>query len=265
MAIKVLWIISSVVHHFAFGHNISLSGHRTTHLLGNPTFEIWKFDKRFMWYCSKRSRALYTVKIKQLLTGSTQYSSLITRQSQHLWDFRLFFFRIIYLLMSSTKLNFFRLRKRKMNIHIILIASIVHADDLKNAYSFQTIPIFLLPIRKKPKTWFSLSSCEVQILLSYTQFQSCTFWQRYPTTNAQDKSSSVMVWKHLWFPPALRCDLLDAPLSLWWWRNRSCTFSSLKKPRFLKQKPMLSLPLKNWLLFLAILIKALYSFLFVFF
>lgn len=119
-----------------------------------------------------------------------------------------------------------------MNIHIILIASIVHADDLKNAYSFQTIPIFLLPIRKNPKTWFSLSSCEVQILLSYTQFQSCTFWQRYPTTNAQDKSSSVMVWKHLWFPPALRCDLLDAPLSLWWWRNRSCTFSSLKKTTF---------------------------------
>lgn len=38
-----------------------------------------------------------------------------------------------------------------------------------------------------------------------------------------------------------------------------------KKQRFLKQKPVLSHPLKNWLLFLAILIKALYSFLFVFF
>lgn len=38
-----------------------------------------------------------------------------------------------------------------------------------------------------------------------------------------------------------------------------------RQRRFLKQKPMLSLPLKNRLLFLAILIKALYSFLFVFF
>ena len=95
-----------------------------------------------------------------------------------------------------------------------------------------------------------------KILLSCTLFQWCTFCQRYRTTNAQDKSSSVMVGRHLWFPPALRCDLLDAPLSLWWWRNRSCTFSSLKKRCFLKQKPMLSLPLKNWLLFLAILIKA---------
>lgn len=118
MAIKVLWIISSVVHHFAFGHNISLSGHRTTHLLGNPTFEIWKFDKRFMWYCSKRSRALYTVKIKQLLTGSTQYSSLMPRQDNHNTCGILFFwgfFRIIYLLMSSTKLNYFLLSKEKKN------------------------------------------------------------------------------------------------------------------------------------------------------
>lgn len=77
MGIKVPWIISSVVHQLAFGHNISLSGHHTKHLLGNPTFEIWKFDKRLMRYCSKRSRALYTVKIKQLLAGSTQYSALM--------------------------------------------------------------------------------------------------------------------------------------------------------------------------------------------
>lgn len=101
--------------------------------------------------------------------------------------------------------------------------------------------------------------------LSCTLLHSWAFRQWYPTTNVQDKSSSVMVGRHFWFPPALRCDLLDAPLSLWWWRNRSCIFSSLKKRCFLKQKPMLSLPLKNWLLFLAILIKALYSFLFVFF
>lgn len=106
---------------------------------------------------------------------------------------------------------------------------------------------------------------QTNILLSCTLLHSWAFRQWYPTTNVQDKSSSVMVGRHFWFPPALRCDLLDAPLSLWWWRNRSCIFSSLKKRCFLKQKPMLSLPLKNWLLFLAILIKALYSFLFVFF
>lgn len=39
MAMKMLWNISSVVHHHALGHNISLSGHRTIHLLGNPAFE----------------------------------------------------------------------------------------------------------------------------------------------------------------------------------------------------------------------------------
>lgn len=112
------------------------------------------------------------------------------------------------------------------------------------------------------KTWFSLRQIYCYLALHFIHEHSD---KRYPTTNAQDKSSSVMVGRHFWFPPALRCDLLDAPLSLWWWRNRSCTFSSLKKRCFLKQKPMLSLPLKNWLLFLAILIKALYSFLFVFF
>lgn len=111
----------------------------------------------------------------------------------------------------------------------------------------------------------TLSSSQISLLSSYARLHSPAFRQRYPTTNAQDKSSSVMVGRHFWFPAALWCDLLDAPLSLWWWRNRSCTFSSLKKRCFLKQKPMLSLPLKNWLLFLAILIKALYSFLFVFF
>lgn len=38
------------------------------------------------------------------------------------------------------------------------------------------------------------------------------------------------------------------PPSLWWWRNRSCTFSSMEKKKkwcFLKQNTMLSLPLKN--------------------
>lgn len=42
-ATKVHRILSSVVHYLALGHNIFLSGQRTTHLLGNTTFEIKKF------------------------------------------------------------------------------------------------------------------------------------------------------------------------------------------------------------------------------
>lgn len=44
MAMKMLRNISSVVHHHALGHNISLSGHHTIHVLGNPTFEIRKLE-----------------------------------------------------------------------------------------------------------------------------------------------------------------------------------------------------------------------------
>lgn len=75
----------------------------------------------------------------------------------------------------------------------------------------------------------TLSLRQILLLPSYGRLHSPAFRQRYPTTNAQDKSSSVMVGRHFWFPAALWCDLLDAPLSLWWWRNRSCTFSSLEK------------------------------------
>lgn len=32
-AVKTLRSVSSVVHHHALGHNISLSGHRTTHFI----------------------------------------------------------------------------------------------------------------------------------------------------------------------------------------------------------------------------------------
>lgn len=73
-------------------------------------------------------------------------------------------------------------------------------------------------------------------MLSCTRLQSWTFGQRDPTTNAQDKSSSVVVGRHFWFPAALRCDLSDAPLALWWWRNRSCTFSSLREGKGGKKK-----------------------------
>jgi len=43
VAMKVCRTSFSVAHHLALGYNIFLSGHHTTHLSGNPTFEIRKF------------------------------------------------------------------------------------------------------------------------------------------------------------------------------------------------------------------------------
>lgn len=262
--------VSSVVHHHALGHNISLSGHHTKHLLGNPTFEIRKLGWKIYVVLFKENQSYLHCKDKAnperhhiiFLSNALWQEINKTTLLGLFWDHLL---RIIFSMTSISKENIlYHLFQQRMikccyyYDHFDIILSFLKFLILKKLlFGFpRKLTISVPELINLSQSDFLSEFAWGKILLSCTLFQSCTFWQRYPTTNAQDKSSSAMVGRHLRFPPALRCDLLDAPLSLWWWRNRSCTFSSLKKRRFLKQKPMLSLPLKNWLLFLAILIKA---------
>lgn len=58
-----------------------------------------------------------------------------------------------------------------------------------------SLPFFFFLERERiKKSTFFLT--EVNLLVSYTRLHRPTFRQRYPTTNAQDKSSSVMVGRH---------------------------------------------------------------------
>lgn len=215
VAIKTRRAASSVVHHHALGHIISIPGRHTFSLYWGALPLKWgRWNYRFMWSRSKRNRSLCTVKIKWFLRF---YSSGDKRIKK--WLLRYF----DYFETWTKKYKNFMVGDRCMLYIVLAICSTFTTISrvLGLLFFFNNGGIYF--------SWVVFRSRCGDVILHW--LQSWTFGQRDPTTNAQDKSSSVVVARHFWFPAALRCDLLDAPLALWWWRNRSCTFSSLREGR----------------------------------
>lgn len=166
-----------------------------------------------MSHCSKRSCALCAIKLKCIL-----------------WD--------CILLRRITV---------KRNINNILHFCDYVACTLLIAYSTSDTSYLKSPLRSSEEyypdnnigfEWAGFAFVATGFIYCHAlqvYFSDLVFWS-VQQTSAQDKSSSVVLWNLWWIPPpppptttALRTDLLDVPLSLCCWGERSCTFSSLKK------------------------------------
>lgn len=91
VAMKTRRAASSVVHHRALGHNISILGRHTYSLYWGALPLKWgRWNYRFMWSRSKRNRSLCTVKIKWFLrfysSGDKRIKKMAFEMFLLFWD-----------------------------------------------------------------------------------------------------------------------------------------------------------------------------------